>query len=301
MSPHGQEHVSSLVHDLVEMAEATRRLPELERELADSRETARRDGDTIARLEIKLQQRNGEISDLQAKLRSVEAERDDAGFRQLEAEDKVNGLRRAVTDALATLGQAFAVIDGDGKDILYRVSSAELSEWQASQYDKKEARRQAEEAARPTPVLPSETGTGTESEASSSEGGAPIPGNGNGDPGQSAMDPTSVPTPISNESPEVTTGSTAAVAAESTSIESPEVTPAPRPISELPQAAPDSSVSEQAGASTAEPLKPVSPPEQLGKYSGRVYKDWPYYVSEASWIAGGGTSESYWQGFRAAQ
>lgn len=293
MSSHGQEHVSSLVHDLVEMAEATRRLPELERELADFRETARRDGDTIARLEIKLQQRNGEISDLQAKLRSVEAERDDAGFRQLEAEDKVNGLRKAVTNALATLGQAFAVIDGDGKDILHRVSSAELNEWQAHKKAKAEAeaRRQAEEAARPTPVLPPETGTGTESEASSSEG-------------QSAVDPISAPIPISNESTETIIGTTAAVAAESASIESPEVTPAPRPTSELPQAAPDSSASEQAGASTSELPKPVAPAEQLGKYSGRVYKDWPYYVSEASWIAGGGTSESYWQGregFRAAQ
>jgi hypothetical protein len=33
-----------------------------------------------------------------------------------------------------------------------------------------------------------------------------------------------------------------------------------------------------------------------GKYSGKRYLDHPYYVSEAAWLAGGGTVESYYEG-----
>jgi len=55
-----------------------------------------RDGETIARLEMRVMEMKGMLDDLSAKLRSVEAERDDAGFRVLESEDRLDAIKRAI-------------------------------------------------------------------------------------------------------------------------------------------------------------------------------------------------------------
>jgi hypothetical protein len=54
------------------------------------------DGETIARLEIRIMEMKAQQDETQAKLRSVEAERDEAGFRALEAEDRLDGIKRAI-------------------------------------------------------------------------------------------------------------------------------------------------------------------------------------------------------------
>ena len=54
------------------------------------------DGETIARLEIRIMELKEIESSLQAKVRSLEVERDDAGFRFLEAEDRLDAIRNAI-------------------------------------------------------------------------------------------------------------------------------------------------------------------------------------------------------------
>jgi hypothetical protein len=54
------------------------------------------DGETIARLEMRIMDLKAQQDETQAKLRSVEAERDEAGFRALEAEDRLDGIKRAI-------------------------------------------------------------------------------------------------------------------------------------------------------------------------------------------------------------
>jgi hypothetical protein len=55
-----------------------------------------RDGETIARLEMRVMELKTLLDDTQAIVRSVEAERDDAGFRLLESEDRLDAIRRAI-------------------------------------------------------------------------------------------------------------------------------------------------------------------------------------------------------------
>lgn len=88
MSP----HVGNFVQDLVEMAKAVEQVPILQAEL----------NETVKGLENALSHNQGlesniigykaQIEDLQAKVRSLEVERDDASFRVLEAEDRENGI-----------------------------------------------------------------------------------------------------------------------------------------------------------------------------------------------------------------
>jgi hypothetical protein len=55
-----------------------------------------RDGETIARLEMRIMELKALEDDLLTKVRSLEVERDDAGFRFLESEDRLDAIRRAI-------------------------------------------------------------------------------------------------------------------------------------------------------------------------------------------------------------
>ena len=65
------------------------RIDGLERDLDKSQRHAQE-------LELKLMERNAAIDSLQSKCRSLEVERDDMGFRELEAADKLDALRNVV-------------------------------------------------------------------------------------------------------------------------------------------------------------------------------------------------------------
>jgi|ERR1700734_1572256 len=65
------------------------RITELEHNLDKSQRHAQE-------LELKLMERNATIDALQSKCRSLEVERDDMGFRELEAQDKLDALRNVV-------------------------------------------------------------------------------------------------------------------------------------------------------------------------------------------------------------
>lgn len=62
------------------------------------------DGERIARLEIKLMDRSDEVDGLKARIRSLEVERDDASFRELEAQDKLDAMRRLVKAFVSDVG-----------------------------------------------------------------------------------------------------------------------------------------------------------------------------------------------------
>lgn len=63
--------------------------------------------DHVQRIELTLQERDARINELSEKLRSVEAERDQYGFRELEANDKVAALVRSIR---AVMGECEGVL-----------------------------------------------------------------------------------------------------------------------------------------------------------------------------------------------
>jgi septal ring factor EnvC (AmiA/AmiB activator) len=266
MSPNTQQHVSSLVSDLVEMAEATRKLPELQRSLEEFERKSREDGERIARLEQKLMEAAAREDELKAKLRSVEAERDDAGFRQLEAEDKLADLRRTIENSFAAMGQSLAAVNGDGKDQSVRMSAIEVQEFAEHREEKRrkveEAKRQAEEAVRQA----EEAKRKAEEEAQRQAEAQPV---------EASQNPTQ---PSSDGS---SNGGTSAIEHhEAPEVASPsDPTPAP--------------TQEPVNSTTATSQVGASEPQRRGKYHGIKYSDWPYYVSLEGWLAGGGTEEDY--------
>src|SRR5260221_6679603 len=151
--------VDNFVHDLVAMAKAYDTLPGLEAENKQLQEQHLHDGDIISRLELRIIDLKNQQDETLTKLRSVEAERDEAGFRQLEMEDKIATLVRTFQTVHATVGQGVAAATGSEKDITVMVSAEEHDEWEEHKarlaYERvqkaEEARLAAEEAARPKP------------------------------------------------------------------------------------------------------------------------------------------------------
>lgn len=304
---HEQHHnVSSLVSDLVTMAEATKRLPEVERELAEMREQARRDGDKIARLEIRLQQRSSELDELQTKLRSVEAERDDAGFRVLEAEDKANALRDAIETSFTYLGDALAAVSGDGRNVVGRLTSAEWHEWRDYQHAKTEAAiKAAEEAAKPVDPTVESSAQPSESSEVSTDGPSVNWAQREGslmDQGQREPNPTLDVAKSTDATPSAVATPETALPSEPARHEGVSVQSDPTEVRH--EWHPDGALlpagSQSPNANTGDVAKADSAqesmPQREGRYSGKLYKSWPAYVSEPDWIAGGGTHESYWEG-----
>jgi hypothetical protein len=99
--------INSLVGDLVAMAQAMERLPQVEAELTTVRRELDDKAATIQRLELKLMERSNEINEHLARIRSLEVERDDAQFHALEADDRT---QRALDFIKATFGNAGALI-----------------------------------------------------------------------------------------------------------------------------------------------------------------------------------------------
>jgi hypothetical protein len=104
MSPHAQQ---SFVNDLVAMARAFEELPLVREELRDTQ--ARLDAalSTVQRLELKLIDHKNEITDLIYQVSAMEASRDDAELRFLEADDRTE---KALAFVRSTFGNAGALI-----------------------------------------------------------------------------------------------------------------------------------------------------------------------------------------------
>src|SRR6266568_7997208 len=232
-----------------EIAEAYRALeaePELQHKVQDYESRHVRDGEIIARLETRIMELKNAQDDLNAKLRSVEAERDDAGFRHLEAEDKVNNLIRTFQDVQATVGHTTAAVTGSGKDVVVMMTAAEKAELEAFKAEQafkaerdrlaEEARKAAEEAAKAQPMP---------------------------EPVQLQPEPASEPIPFPT--------------AEQGQSESPPIDANVAPVSMEAQTV-------DAGSVEGPTEQPNPSP---GKYSGKRYYDWAYYVPLQAWLAGG--------------
>lgn len=100
------ERVSNFASELAQMAMASQRLPEVERERDELSRDLDRACNTIQRLELKLLDRAGEIDTLHALLRAEEAKRSDAETMFLECDDAKSTLERT----LESLGKDIAAV-----------------------------------------------------------------------------------------------------------------------------------------------------------------------------------------------
>src|SRR5258707_1769505 len=100
MSP----HVANFVHDLVAMAKAMEENPVLQDQIEVLKAQLSAAQDHNAGLEVNIISYKQQIDDLQAKVRSLEVERDDASFRTMEVEDKLN-TTLADLSSLLTIGE----------------------------------------------------------------------------------------------------------------------------------------------------------------------------------------------------
>lgn len=107
MSP----HVGNFVADLVEMAKATERLPQVEAELAEVKAHAVDLAQTVQNRELRIMALNDEIAALQTQLRNAEVSRDDAELRFLEADDKLARVLNLVRGMGETLGQVIVTAE----------------------------------------------------------------------------------------------------------------------------------------------------------------------------------------------
>lgn len=94
MSPHA---VNNFVSDLVLMAQAMERLPQVEAELANARRVAEERWDTIEACKADLEQSRTYAASLEAKVRETEASRDDAELRFLELDEKAGNAVHLLT------------------------------------------------------------------------------------------------------------------------------------------------------------------------------------------------------------
>src|SRR6266705_4373711 len=86
------ENISGFLNSIAEAKRAFDAEPEHLQRIADLEADQRRLGETVAARELRIHSLKQDNDALLGKLRSVEAERDDAGFRALEADDKVQNL-----------------------------------------------------------------------------------------------------------------------------------------------------------------------------------------------------------------
>ena len=262
------EQMANFFREMVDAAKAVEAQPELLAEIDRLRQANQEDGQRIAALEIKLQQRSQELEETNRKLREVESERDDAGFRLLEAEDRLVRIRDLLPVPVVEL-------------------VAEPTPPQAAQEG---SFTNPLPGTFPTQDQPDGTGTGTESEASASN----FPTVQWDTPPQF---PTEASTTASSE-PVPDPAPTSEEAVRPTSVTLVRVTPEETAHSWATTAedtASSPSTSEPTTASTpsAEPEVSAST-EPKGIYEGKRYADIPEYIPEDKWVANGGTVEDYY-------
>lgn len=107
---HG-EKVSSFVGDLVEMAKAFEERPELQRQIEHKDKEIERLANANHALEDSNNILRNHIDELNSKILEVTKERDDAGFRVLEAEDKASRVLDLARTLSAGLGQVIAELE----------------------------------------------------------------------------------------------------------------------------------------------------------------------------------------------
>jgi len=269
-----REHATDFASELVRMAQAMTRLPEVETELLKAYEDIEAYAKSVQRLEIKLIDRNSEIETLHQTIRQLEVSRDDAELRFLEADDAKGTLVR--------------VLDNLGKDILGALQAVQPLT---------KPTEDGELESRPTSAstVPSTFDT-TQTELSrSGEGGQAV---------HATSDPTIPPSAESSTTHDGIVESAVALPADSSSGES-VADPTPATTST------DAGATTETEPASAFPFAPTptvepSPPDASssadivgdaepihGPYFGKRYRDVPGFITKADWLAGGGTEEDY--------
>ena len=108
MSPHA---AGSLIADLVEMAKASETLPLIQADLDRANEAIEAYAKQVQRLELQAIDRKAEIDTLQSTIRTTEASRDDAEFRFLEIEDRLQSALAFVRTVFGNAGALIQALD----------------------------------------------------------------------------------------------------------------------------------------------------------------------------------------------
>lgn len=110
--------INAFLQTMVEAKSAIDAIPALRSEVEHLRRQTHIQGETIANRELHIHNLKQNVTELTQKLRSVEAERDDAGFRALEEADRVQALlthlQQFVSDSLKTM----AAVKGTGPQVV---------------------------------------------------------------------------------------------------------------------------------------------------------------------------------------
>ena len=107
MSP----QVGNFIHDLVAMAQAMERVPQLESELDQIKADRDKAQSHSQALELHIIEYKATIDDLQSKVRSLEVERDDASFRTMEVEDTLHATLVQARQAQDYINSVIAKLD----------------------------------------------------------------------------------------------------------------------------------------------------------------------------------------------
>ncbi len=119
--------INNFLQSMVEAKTALDAMPELRRELEHLKHQVHIQGETIANRELHIHNLKQSEQTLTQKLRSVEAERDDAGFRHLESEDKVQALLKSLHSAVAAGLETISAVSGEGLVVAKAEDQRELT------------------------------------------------------------------------------------------------------------------------------------------------------------------------------
>jgi hypothetical protein len=106
-----REHISSFVGDLVQMAKAMEELPLVQERVHELEHLYDKEIDKVTALETKAHQRNQEMEALHSTIRTLEASRDDAEFRFLEAEERTASALAFVRTVFGNAGALIQALD----------------------------------------------------------------------------------------------------------------------------------------------------------------------------------------------
>lgn len=259
MSPHA---ANSLVHDLVQMAQAMEELPKVQAALFAKDHETKELSNEIAMLNADLSQSRTYAASLEQKVHTLEVARDDAELAFLEADERTS---RALDFVKALFGNAGALIQA---------------------LEPPKAASQADSPSLSGPSGERDAGEHSLTGSLNSSGGlseaiadAPVAAQLDSHP-VSLIEPINEAAPLGQREPDPTlapsmeTGSTVTTGGATHSSD-----------------AASSSLTEM--VSHSEPIV-EEPAAQLGPYHGKNYYDHPVCVSYHDWIAGGGTDHDYY-------
>ena len=115
------ESISGFLNSIAEAKRAFDAEPDYQRQIRDLERDKQRLGDVVAQRELRIHELKQKEETLTQALRSVEVERDDAGFRALEETDKVQNLLTLVRQYVGDGLKAISAVEGKESIIVNKV------------------------------------------------------------------------------------------------------------------------------------------------------------------------------------